>query len=298
MEIVEIRSAAHQEQAVALLNEGFPDAGFDWSLAFEAPPGKFGHGLLLIIDGEPQGELLCFEKNETLEGRKRRIVNVSSWYVREEYRRYLIWMVRHLTEDSETVFTACTPSRAVSKIGDKVGFRQVSEGSIASIPFLNGIRRRRGVEVRPFEKGFFDSETERWILEHESDRTIALTLHSEDRVAPLVLVRGLDVFQFPAVRLLFAGDFELLKQALPSLHSMLARNYGILGIYLPRIPELHQLRSIRRSGSGPSIIAKGEIKDKDVNLLFSELHFLPVTRGSITRKTKRALKRWFRFSAD
>ncbi|MEM9281944.1 MAG: hypothetical protein AAGA96_08970 [Verrucomicrobiota bacterium] len=291
MEIVEIFNAEQREQAIALLNEGFPHGEFDWSIIFKAKPGKFGHGLLLMIDGEPQGELLCFEKKESIGGRERRIVNVSSWYVREKYRRYLIWMVRHLTQDSETIFTACTPSRAVSKIGQTLGFRTVSEGSIASIPLLNGIRKSTEIEVQPCDTLLLDSETRTWIEDHRGERTISLMLRSGDRVTPFILVRGLELFQLPAARLLFAQDLELVEPALPEIHALLMRKYGIFGVYLPRIPEFEQVKSARPVGTGPSIIAKGDIRDREINLLYSELHYFPVTRRRFGRKVKKALKR-------
>ncbi|MEM1442708.1 MAG: hypothetical protein AAGF67_10225 [Verrucomicrobiota bacterium] len=291
MEIVEIHSAQERELAAALLNEGFPEADFEWSIAFEAPPGKYGHGLLLMIDNEPQGEMLCFEKIETINGRAQRIVNVSSWYVREQYRRYLIWMVRHLTEDPEIVLTACTPSPVVSRIGEKVGFRHVSEGSIASIPLLNGFFRNPEVQVLPYEASLLDAETRQKIEDHDNEQTISLILRSGVLVAPLVMVTGMDVLQLPAARLLFTTDFTLLKKALPEVHSFLFRKFAIVGIYLPRISELEGLKSIRPTRSGPSIIAKGDIEDADVNLLYSELHYLPVSRRTFSQRMKRALRR-------
>jgi hypothetical protein len=33
-----------------LLREGFPHTTFDWSMAFKAPLGPSGHGIMLIAD--------------------------------------------------------------------------------------------------------------------------------------------------------------------------------------------------------------------------------------------------------
>ncbi|MDF1825223.1 MAG: hypothetical protein P1U68_11310 [Verrucomicrobiales bacterium] len=291
MEIVEIHREEQLQQALALLNEGFPQATFDWSIAFKAPPGTFGHGVLLMVEGEPQGGLLCFEKTETINGRERKIVNMSSWYVREKYRRYLIWMVRHLTADPEIIFTACTPSRSVAAIGNRIGFRHVSTGSIASLPFLNGFRGASGIKVEPFEASLFDSALQKRVADHSNERTISLMLRREESIAVVILVKGLDIFQLPAARLLYTSDFSLLRNALVDIHYHLLRKHGVIGIYLPRFASLSGLKSAQSPDSGPSIIMKGDIQDEDVNLLYTELHYLPVTRRRPMRRIKRAIAR-------
>jgi hypothetical protein len=79
---------------------------------------------------------------------------------------------------------------------------------------------------------------------------------------------------------MFTADYALLRAALPTIHAYMLRRHGIVGLYLPRIAPLEGLRSIRGATKGPSIIVKGDIADEDVNLLYSELFYLPLGQQS------------------
>ena len=276
MELVAIEGAERQQQMLDLLREGFPQARFDWAIAFNAPPGRSGYGLLMIVDGHPQGGILCFEKVETFGGRERRIVNVSSWYIRPKYRRMAVRMLRTLTSDPDAVFTACSPIKAAQAIGLRTGFRYLSHGSIASVPLLNGFTAGRGIKVGPFDPDAVGPEHRRWMADHANPRHIALLIRQGERAVPALWRRGLKVKELPAARLIFTSDYALLRAALPAIHAHMLRRHGIVGLYLPRIAPLEGLRSVRKRNKGPSIIVKGDIADEDVNLLYSELSYLPL----------------------
>src|SRR5580700_2405792 len=138
MPFLPIIDEQQRRHTLELLTEGFPRSEVNWSLAFQAPQGQNGHGLLLIADGHPQGCILTFEKEETIRGCQRRIVNLSSWYIRERFRTLALRMLRSAMADASAIYTTCSPINSVREISLRIGFRYASHGSIVSVPLING----------------------------------------------------------------------------------------------------------------------------------------------------------------
>jgi hypothetical protein len=275
VEFVEIHGREQRQQMLQLLREGFPRAGFDWSRAFKAPPGRSGHGLLLVEDGVPQGGILAFEKMEMIGGRDRRFVNLSSWYIRPNYRRVAVRMMRAVSSDPDTIYTGVSPIRSVQTICLRAGWRYVSRGSIASIPLLNGLAAGR-VSVTPFRPGGLQGDHEPWMIDHVDAGHIGLVVRQRERTATTLWMQGLKMKKWRAARLLFASDCSLLRAALPAIHAHMLRQHRIVGLYLPHVAAFRGLRSIGGATEGPSVIVKGDIADQDVNLLYSEYFYLPL----------------------
>lgn len=273
MELAEVDRAEQRRQILELLREGFGQAKFDWSVAFDT---LACHGLLMIADGSPQGCMLFFEKTETIDGHARRIVNFSSFYIRPKYRRFAVRMVRALSSDPDTIYTAVTAIRSTQAIARRVGYRHASHGSAASVPLLNGFLSPRDIHIEPFDPAAVEPEHGRWVTDHADARHIAVMIRKGERVVPVLWKRGLRVKELPAVRLMFAPDYALLRAALPALHVYMLRRHGMVGLYLPKVGPLEGLRSLRKPNKGPSLMVKGDIADADVNLLYTELHYLPL----------------------
>ncbi len=275
MPFVAIHSAEQRQQMLELLREGFPEVAFDWSVAFQPPPGRSGHGLLLIVDGRPQGGILSFEKTETIDGRERRFVNLSSWYIRPKYRSMALRMMRAASSDPDTIYTICTPIRSVQAICIRLGFRYLSHGSILSVPLLNGLIGGHSTRIEPLTLALAAPEHRRWIADHSDTRHIGIIIRQEEHTAPALWLRRPRFRGISAARLLFTSEYAMLRAALPAVHMHMLRHHGIVGLYLPRTGPLMDLRSVRRGRKGPSIVVKGDIADTDINLLYTELLYLP-----------------------
>jgi hypothetical protein len=275
MEFAPIVTPEQRAQMLALLEEGFPQADVDWPAAFQAPPGRSGHGLLLIADGEAQGGLLFFEKIQTIRGRQRRVVNFSSWYMRPAYRFFAIRVMQRATADPDAVYMICTPTAAVQTICRRTGFRYISHGSIASLPLINGVFSREAIAIEPHSTAKSPiPEHDQWMADHSDERHIRVEGRVGGGALSLLWLRGLKLRGFSAARLLFASDYAALRSTLPALHWHMLSRYGIAGLYLPRVGLLQSLRSVRKPHSGPSVLVKGDIDPEDVNLLYSEFLYL------------------------
>jgi|GEM_PF-2642889 len=270
-----------REQMLELLAEGFPHSDIDWPAAFDAPAGDTGHGLLLMADGGAQGGILSFEKQEVTGGRQRRIVNLSSWYIRPPYRRFAVRMLREVAADPDTVYMACSPIRSAQKICLRTGFRYLSHGSIASVPLLNGTISRGVRSIEPFVRGALSNpDHDRWMADHGEERHIGVLIRTDEGTVPVLWLRHLKLYGLSAARLLFATDYGALGAALPAIHWYMLSRHGISGLYLPRIGPLARLQSVRRYHSGPSLMVKGEVDPEGIDLLYSELLYLHARKRS------------------
>ena len=275
MQFVPILDAQQRREMLELLAEGFPGASIDWSRAFRAPPGDTGHGTLLIVDGHPEGGILSFEKTETIGGRMRRIVNLSSWYIRPRYRRFAVRMMRAVTADPDTIYTGSSPILSVQTICLRAGFRYAAKGSVASFPLVNGTGLRGGIAVGPFVPGALPNpDHDRWMHDHCDGHHVGILVRQRSSILPVLWERGQEIRGFPAARLVFTTDHNLLRAALPVVHWHMLRHHGIVGLYLPRFASYTGLRSVRSPHRGPSIIVKGNVDSEHINLLYSETLYL------------------------
>lgn len=275
MQFVPIVGPREREQTLALLAEGFAHANVVWPQIFEAPAGESGHGLLLVADGTAQGVILSFERAEIIGERRRRIVNLSSWYVRPNYRRFAVRMVREASADADAIYVTCSPIWSAQKIALRTGWRYLSHGSIASIPLINGVVSQGGSAVEPYVKGALSNpDHARWMADHGDDRHIGLVVRTGASTVPSLWLRSEKARLFGAARLLFTSDYGVLRSALPAVHGHMMRRHRITRLSLPRVGALASLRSVRGLHSGPSLMVKGEIDPEDVNLLYSEFLYL------------------------
>jgi hypothetical protein len=275
MQFVPILDEQRRREMLELLAEGFPDSSTDWSRAFRAPPGDTGHGTLAIVDGRPEGGILSFEKTETISGHLRRIVNLSSWYIRPRYRKFAVRMMRAVTADPDTIYTGSSPILSVQTICLRAGFRYASKGSIASLPLVNGTGLRGGIGIEPFVPATLPNpDHDRWMADHCDGRHVGILIRQRSSIVPVLWERGQRIRGFPAARLAFTTDHGVLHAALPVVHWHMLRHHGIAGLYLPRFAAYADLRSVRSPHRGPSIIVKGNVDDEAINLLYSETLYL------------------------
>jgi hypothetical protein len=184
-------------------------------------------------------------------------------------------MMDEITADASAIYTVGSPIASVQKICLRVGFRYISQGSIASVPWLNSGGAGGDTAVEPYRPGVLrDTDLDIALRDHGDERHVAILLRRPADVVPILWQRGLKVRGLAAARLLFAADHHAVRAELAAVHWHLLRRHGIVGLYLPRILPYAGLRSVRKRLRGPSIVVKGDIADEDVDLLYSELLYL------------------------
>ena len=129
------------DEAIALLRKGFPvhDESF-WRDGLERltrhhETNGFGPvGYLMGKPGSRTGVALTMvsERMEP-DGQRRRVVNLSSWYVEEQARWLAPMMLKHLTAEAGATFTDLTPSPSVRRLIGNLGFQPWNSGSTRAV---------------------------------------------------------------------------------------------------------------------------------------------------------------------
>ena len=281
--IVPIRNLTDRAEAISLLEEGFP--GKYW---WNDVVGNFKltentqEGVLLKIDGVGQGVMLLFEHERLVHGRKMKFVNISSWYVRLNYRNFTMVMLEKVIEGEDRIFTIFTPSKSVQRRCLAAGFKLFSNGAILSLPFLNNQETTRRVSIRPIKSDEpFDaithSFTSQAILQHCTLPFIALEVSDigSDNVAKIVFRLFLRK-HIKFCRMIYTDNPDFVVTSLSSIKKFLLLRYFCAGIYLPNFHPYNMLRSYFPNIQSPSIVVKGLIPDADIDLLYSEYLYLPI----------------------
>lgn len=131
MEIIKISDKSHFDMAVSLLEEGFTETRKSWERLFSAyipPQGNFG--LLAIENGVAVGVILIFISNIKIYQEQAKVVNLSAWYVRKDYRYIALKLITLILKEyggNDTIFVNLTASKRVQEIFLNLGFITLSE---------------------------------------------------------------------------------------------------------------------------------------------------------------------------
>ena len=92
-------------------------------------------GLALKDGGQTVGFIGMIFSRRWINGRTEKICNLSSWFVREEYRTRAVSLLLPLLRMRDYTITDLTPSRAVYQIQRKLGFKDLDANGRILLPF-------------------------------------------------------------------------------------------------------------------------------------------------------------------
>ena len=165
--------------------------GIDWRSAFAAPPGRWGHGVLLMVAGAPEGGILAFEKTETIRGTPRRIVNRSSWYIRPRFRNLAVRMMREVTADPDTIYTGVSPILRFRRSACALVTVMCREAPSCRGRCSTARASDTGSEIAPWVlMPLPNPEQARWMYDHDDRRHVALSIRRGTDVVPVLWLRA------------------------------------------------------------------------------------------------------------
>ena len=280
--IILIADGRTKKQALDLLAEGFETVPRRiWVKALDANPAQGSSGFLLIENGVAHGVLLTFEHTRKISGTIRRFINLSAWYVQPSHRAYSFCIFRAAIAEKDVIYICATPSLTPVKIALANGFRTISDGSILSVPMLNGLGVGLGIWVETYKTTTtcnIDTRVRKWLDDHDDERHLIVLVSGLGATFPAVLRQVRDRRGLRYARLSYVENHELMRAALPTLHWHLLIRKGIIGIQLPCFAPYRDLRVVVPTARGPSILVKGDIPDADIDLLYTEMLFVPSWR--------------------
>jgi hypothetical protein len=231
--------------ACALLCEGFPQRSAQFWTAALRRLQQFGGnqdaqhalGFFMVQGDEPVGIALTpASLRQCADGSRQRVVNISSWYVRERFRWRAGFMLRGILADKSNVYTDLTPTPELQTVLPKLGMTRINQGvHLYALPLL---------ALRPAQC----SAAARWHVLGRHDTWPAHTpwlgppramveAHRELGCLPLVLELGgtaqlviglrVRVRGLPTLQLVYADNRALVLQHLGALARPLLRQ-GLL----------------------------------------------------------------------
>lgn len=232
-------SAKDLDKAMELLVEGFPERprAF-WEKAVERLRQHGGnaaadhpYGFIWITQGRQTGVALTPAVARVAPcGATRRLVNISSWYVRPDQRWRAALMLKSLLSDPEAIYTDLTPTPAVRKMLPSLGFRPINRGThIAPIP-IAALRRSGGTLATVATDAAAAAITGHAAVGCEPVRLAGPSGET------LVVYRGARRFGVPVANLVYVES----HRALAAAYGALARHLLARGFAFMRAPALDE----------------------------------------------------------
>ncbi len=139
------------ENIIRLLREWSPRIAADeWRAIFEHPwDGERPElGYILTDSDSIVGHLGTIYSEQMLGEIRRRVCNITSWYVREDYRSSSIRLFQALLKDAD-IITVFTPGGVTRQIMEILGFRVLERNKYVYFPLLHAatLLRSRGVTI-------------------------------------------------------------------------------------------------------------------------------------------------------
>lgn len=274
---VRVMEPGDEEQICRLLNEGF-DGKMPWQRIFEHPwqPNDAPRGFVIDAADGIVGflGLICAER--TLNGKSDMIGNLTSWYVRREYRGWSNALIAATTQLDMT-YTSLTPGRVSRRILLAMGFDLLDTTALYLPPSLP-LKRQSNILLDKEMIRLRLSGPERRILDdHAHCECLPLLVTDSNEMALALIVRRLyrprNVAMWPYSQLLYCSAPHVLKRNLLQVATTVTRHQRTIGLtigqhMLPAHGGIHlPARTMFRSGT---FVAS------DLDKLYSELTLLPI----------------------
>ncbi len=269
-----IDSPERREAAVSLLVEGLGRTASYWRRSFDrSADAVFGHGLLIHKDDEYQGVLLVFSSSrEAADGRSRRWLNLSSWYVREAYRNLAVAMLAQVVGERDAVITNLSAKPNVAKILEAFRFQCHSPSLMLAAPLWSNAPGARAsvASLGAGELAPFQPRLQEILRDHLQAGWIGGVLSSNVEPAPFLFM-PMRKFGLPFAMLAYCADMGLLRQNISSVYRhVLVRGYPLLA--LPSNELFQDVRGKQVDRFPWYILDRQE--DAAPDLLYSEFTYL------------------------
>lgn len=217
-----------------LLSEGFTDRTTDYWLrglarhaALPRPDGYPKYGFCLDSGGELVGViLLLFSSKASPDGTAIRC-NVSSWYVRPEFRSYGSLLITSTTRNKNVTYFNITPSPHTWSTVEAQGFSVYCKGQMYGIPVLS---RGRAAKVVQFsgEPFAISAEDRDLLARHAAFGCLSVVVRDADGDYPFVFQKHYVKRAVPVFRLLYCRSTDEFVRYAGNIGRFLLRRGALL----------------------------------------------------------------------
>jgi hypothetical protein len=261
---------------VELLVEGFPSrSGNYWKAAFDflakqdTPANHLQFGSVMEHNAQLVGVLLLIWTPTNLlpEGQMR--ANLSSWYVKTEYRSLAAMLLAKVSRSAAVTYTNVSPAPNTIEICLALGFKQYSSGQSVCLPLLG--YNQSVTRVSRFEAGRsgLDPVDDAIAAKHVAMGCLAFVSQHEGKKCLFLFVRRKVKNWIPAAQLVFCDSIDAFRACARALGGALAK-HGLLLIICDANGRLEQVPSIYFHGKVPKYF-KGPDTPRIGDLSFTEI---------------------------
>jgi hypothetical protein len=198
-----------------LLSEGFRDRsqaywlrGLERLAKRPRPLGYPTYGYMLEGSGAPVGAILLLFSNAPSDIGPVVRCNVSSWYVRPEYRTFASLMITATTKDKNVTYFNTTPAPHTWSTVEAQGFSVYCKGQMYALPVFCRPAKQASIEV-------FDAATTppnvpayEILAQHSAFGCLSVIVHCDDKAYPFVFQKHRVKNLIPVYRLLYCRDVK------------------------------------------------------------------------------------------
>lgn len=217
-------------------------------------PGCQKYGYLIDAEGAVVGCLLLISSEVEVEGRRVVRTNVSSWFVRPDYRFQASMLVSVAFRRKGVTFINISPAPHTVPILEAQGYRRYVAGQFVTAPAFAALSTSAEiVRVRPDtdDRSLEELDCMDLLRRHAAYGCISLVCRQGGRLEPFVFARRRMVRTVvPAAQLLWCRDIEAFRALAGPIGRHLLRR-GVFLVSVDANGPLEGLPGSYREGNGP-----------------------------------------------
>jgi hypothetical protein len=248
------------DRLVDLLVSGFPERprpywqrGFERMAARPVPEGCQRYGHVLETGGELVGCLLVIYGTAEVDGLATLRGNVSSWYVRPDFRAQASLLVSVVFRRKDITFVNISPAPHTVPILDAQGYKNFVAGQFIALLSPVGVAgSSRVTAIGADYSGPLDGRVPELALlrRHAGYGCISVVCSRGDAHEPFVFTRRTVLRAVPAAQLVYCRDIAYFRDHFVSLSRFLLRR-GLAFASIDANGAMPGLAGVYRAGNGP-----------------------------------------------
>ena len=274
------------ESICQLLYEGFgksisPDTWrrlFDYNWIEEKPT----LGFVAVDEQEIVGFIGTVYSKREKNGKTGIVCNLSSWYVRPQYRSWSLPLLAAAVQDETISYTALTPAEITVRALKAMGFSTLSAGTILFPPLLNIDTFRGPAPVVTFDPErivrLLNNEQLKIFRNHRQPDCLHAAVIDKENYCYIIVKRRTLRWRWLGIGysdVLHCSAPDLLERHLERVKLAVLRRQKTLGlsVYEASVPQLHSLGIPK---TGKALFRSPVFADSELDRLYSELSLLPI----------------------
>jgi hypothetical protein len=265
-----------RENVVKLLVEGFARRNFvywqqawDRLVLLDKPDGFDPLGYVLEVNSAMVGIILILAAKSLSQASSNKRANLSSWYVKPEYRSYATMLLSRACKDKDVTFLNVSAAKHTYAICEALGFVRYSQGQMACAPLLSKKTPDLKIGAYTGRVAGLDDREVRIISDHQSYGCLCLIGTERNQAQPFIFVKRRIKGLLPVVQLVYCRSNENFVLYAKNIGAFLAAR-GIMTVILDSNGPVGGLKGIYYGGRSPKYY-KGSDPPRVGDLAYTEI---------------------------